>query len=272
MILGMSFREFQMVLYIQRHIEMLAVRNTYTLLDFGNWVDNGSSDHPFIQMLPITNMAVARSNFIQLRLGGNDTISDSKWSLLPADQMQRSPVSAEEKKKKYQEMILSRWPYIFAGCFALVVLSVGFCIWRCCKRRRARKAKAKFNLDDSFSKDIARGKSLALSTPKRQSYVQLETQSTTDLKATYTPGSPPYTNSQTPYANRDPNQPQYSPHYDTRQSDYSAKQQWQPGEPEYRHSDYSQHSNYSQQSLPQVNHYGGQEGYPQHGAYQQHRF
>lgn len=253
-------------------MKTLAVRNAYTLLDFGNWADSGSDDHPFIQMLPITNKATARSNFIQVRLGGNDTISDSRWSLLPADQMQHSPVSAEEKKKKYQEMILSRWPYIFAGCFLLVVFSVGFCIWRCCKRRRARKAKAtgalrgKDNFDDVLSKDLPRRRSLALSTSKRQSYVQLETKSTTDLRSPYAPGLPPYTNPQMAYTAHDPNLPQYSPHHqDDRQSDYSATQ------PDYRHSDFTQHSNYSQQSLPQVYHQG-QEAYPQHGAYQQHRF
>jgi len=89
-------------------------------------------------MLPITNKAAARSNLIQARLGGNDTISDARWSLLPVDQMQHSPVSDEEKKK-YQEMILSRWPYIFADCFrrrliAAPVILVAFLYIRFCAR------------------------------------------------------------------------------------------------------------------------------------------
>ena len=44
---------------------------------------------------------------------------------------------------RYQEMILSRWPYIFVGCFAFVLIVTGVVIWRCCvARRRRREAKA----------------------------------------------------------------------------------------------------------------------------------
>jgi len=161
MILGMSF-----------------LRNAYTLLDFGTWIDDGTDKQPpFMQMLPVTNVATARSGFVQVRLGGNDTVSDTRWSLLPASEMQHSPISDEEKKKKYQEMILSRWPYIFTGCFVFVLLVIGCCIWRCCKRRRARLAK-KANKDDKFgdvfSKDVPGQKALALSPAKRQSYIPLE--------------------------------------------------------------------------------------------------
>jgi flagellar biosynthesis/type III secretory pathway M-ring protein FliF/YscJ len=75
-------------------------------------------------------------------LDGKDVTNDSAYQLLPSDQMQHSPVSAEEKKKKYQEMILSRWPYIFVGCLVGVILIIALIIWRCCKRRRARRAAA----------------------------------------------------------------------------------------------------------------------------------
>jgi hypothetical protein len=45
--------------------------------------------------------------------------------------------------KKYQEMVLSRWPYILAGCAVLVVLLLGLIVWRCCCRsRRAKKSRA----------------------------------------------------------------------------------------------------------------------------------
>jgi hypothetical protein len=124
MILGMSF-----------------LRNTYTLLDFGDWVkgQKGRGD-PYVQMLSVTDSKEAKSDFIKVRLNGVDTTSDEKWQLLPPEQMQHSPISDEEKKKKYQEMVLSRWPYIFVGCLAFVLIIVGFIIWKCCKRRRARKA------------------------------------------------------------------------------------------------------------------------------------
>jgi hypothetical protein len=50
--------------------------------------------------------------------------------------MQHSPVSEEEKKKKYQEMVLSRWPYIFIGCLVFILLITGYCVWRCCRKGR----------------------------------------------------------------------------------------------------------------------------------------
>ena len=37
---------------------------------------------------------------------------------------------------RYEEMILSRWPYIFVGCLAFVLIVSGLIIWRCCCRRR----------------------------------------------------------------------------------------------------------------------------------------
>lgn len=129
MIMGMSF-----------------LRNTYTLLNYGDWVQGNQSD-PFIQFLSVTNLQAAHNDFVQTRLGGVDTTGDPKWALLPTSQMQHSPVSAEEKKKAYQEMILSRWPEIFVGCLVFVLLVAAFIIWRCCCRRRrmAKKAAAARN-------------------------------------------------------------------------------------------------------------------------------
>lgn len=129
MILGMSF-----------------LRNVYTLLDFGDWIKNSDNkEDAYMQMASVIDPVQARKDFVQVRLNGNDTIdTDSKWSLLPLDQMQHSPISADEKKKKYQEMILSRWPYIFTGCFVFVLLTVGFCVWKCCcKKRRQRNKERK---------------------------------------------------------------------------------------------------------------------------------
>jgi len=221
MILGMSF-----------------LRNAYTLLDYGTWIEGGTDQQsPFMQMLSVTAMTAARSNFVQVRLSGNDTInSDPRWALLPVSQMQHSPISAAEKEKMYQEMILSRWPYIFAGCFAFVLLVAGCCIWRCCKRRRARRAAKKVNDDkygDVFSKDLPGQKSLAA---KRQSYLPLGGGSTTELRAQYAQQPP------LPYAATEP-----------RQSAYSAQSsQWD-----------DRQSNYSEHSLSQQ-HEGG---YPQHVTY-----
>jgi len=117
------------------------LRNTYTLLDYGNWVDVSSNDRssPYVQLLPVTNVTAAVADFITVRLGGVDTTGDPQYALLPTSQMQHSPVSAAEKKQKYQEMILSRWPYIVAGCLVFLLLLIGFIIWKCCCRRRVKK-------------------------------------------------------------------------------------------------------------------------------------
>jgi hypothetical protein len=212
--------------YVQIEIatEGAAVRNAYTLLDFGTWIDDSDDQaHPFMQMLPVTNIAAARSSFVQVRLGGNDTTTDSRWSLLAASQMQHSPISDEEKKKKYQEMIFSRWPYIFTGCFVFILLVTGCCIWRCCKRRRARQMNKKANHEDKFgdvfSKDVPGQKANALSSAKRQSYIPLEG-STTDLRAQY--AHQPHN----PFATPDPRTSAASAHsewQDDRQSNYTPQ-------------------------------------------------
>jgi len=120
------------------------LRNTYTLLDLGDWI-NSSNDRggPFVQLLPITDVNAAHTDFVNVRLKGVDTSGDPQYNLLPISQMQHSPISEQEKKEMYQEMILSRWPEIFVGCLIFLILVVGFCIWRCCRRRRAAAAKRK---------------------------------------------------------------------------------------------------------------------------------
>lgn len=129
MILGMSF-----------------LRNAYTLLDFGDWIDVSSKKQadPYIQLLSVTNPATAHSDFVKVRLGGVDTTGASQYALLPPNQMTHSPVSEEEKKKKYQEMILSRWPYILLGCLVFTLGLTGYCVWRCCCRKNRKQSDSKF--------------------------------------------------------------------------------------------------------------------------------
>jgi hypothetical protein len=91
--------------------------------------------------MPITDKDKAHSDFVSLRMGGVDVSGDSAHALLPADQGQKSPIPESEKKKELQAKILSRWPYIFLGCFIFFLLLVGFGIWKCCKRRRQRREK-----------------------------------------------------------------------------------------------------------------------------------
>jgi hypothetical protein len=120
------------------------LRNTYTLIDFGNFVNAASNDQgdPYIQLLSVTDVNDARKDFIQTRLNGVDTTGDPSKALLPIDQMQHSPETQAEKSLHASGMILRRWPYIVAGCLVVLAIVVGFCLWKCCCRRKPKKAKS----------------------------------------------------------------------------------------------------------------------------------
>jgi hypothetical protein len=122
---------------------MAFLRNTYTLLDYGDFVDASSNDRgsPFVQLLPLTNVNTAHNDFVQARLNGQDTTGSPSKALLPASQCQHSPESEEEKKQHYEEMVLSRWPYILAGCLLFLILTIALIVWRCCCRRNRRAKK-----------------------------------------------------------------------------------------------------------------------------------
>ncbi|THV05274.1 hypothetical protein K435DRAFT_119025 [Dendrothele bispora CBS 962.96] len=54
---------------------MAFLRNTYTLINFGNFVD-GSTDNvadPYIQLLSVSNKTQIHTDFVNVRLGGRDT-------------------------------------------------------------------------------------------------------------------------------------------------------------------------------------------------------
>ncbi|THH07701.1 hypothetical protein EW145_g3204 [Phellinidium pouzarii] len=125
---------------------MAFLRNIYTLIDLGKFVDGSANDNgdAFIQLLSMTNTAAAHADFVNVRLGGVDTAGQSQYYLLPASEGQSSPESAKEKKQHLEEKVLSRWPYIFLGSFVLFCGIVGLIVWRCCCRRRcAERKKAK---------------------------------------------------------------------------------------------------------------------------------
>lgn len=206
------------------------MRSAYTLLNFGDWIkDSGSQSTAYIQMTSLVDIASARNDFVQTRLAGVDTISDSKWALLPADQMQHSPISADEKKKKYQEMILSRWPYILVGCLVFVIIVIGLIVWKCCCRRK--KKQSDMALGTGGKKGLFSGKG------GRDSYVPLEAQnrSVADLNTPYTPNAvdsnrssvaplPPYTSHQ--YETDSQSfQSQYSGHNQGHHSQYDVSHQ-----------------------------------------------
>jgi hypothetical protein len=210
-----TFQPITSAFSILGHYDMIMgmnfLRNAYSLYDFGDWILNKPTDtgHPYIQLASITNAANARDDFIKIRLGGVDTTSDSKSALLPTDQMQHSPISAEEKKKKYQEMVLSRWPYIVTGCLVFILILIGLCVWRCCCRKKAPKTKSKNKPKSEF---------FSSAEPPSESYLPLRESDHSKgdhLSAVY-PSSSQYS-LDTPYPS-DPNlahyppPPQYSSH------------------------------------------------------------
>ncbi|EAU86015.1 hypothetical protein CC1G_11687 [Coprinopsis cinerea okayama7 len=276
-----SFQPITTAFSLLGHYDMILgmnfLRSVYTLLDFGDWVDNGEDTHPYIQMVSHTTVENGRSDFVQVRLGGSDTIdTDSRWQLLPFEQMVHSPVSDEEKKKKYQEMVLSRWPYILLGCLAFVALMIGLCIWKCCcsrkkkggKRGLAGNKRLGFGMgDDRQARQDAeeaynRG-AMSSSGKGGEAYLPLESQSQVNLPATrYSEGRPsaqfdrasqhsghhPYPQHQQPY----------SPYHDQYSSSNVDLGQPQQGYADYRNSGHSGHSGYGQQHTPN---YGGGYGY-----------
>ena len=135
MILGMNFRKTPHCSFPCDCLCTCLVRNAYTLLDYGDWTGSNSRGVPYIQLMSITNSQQAQQDFMKVRLNGQNTLSDPQWALLPASQEQHSPVSEAEKKRLYQELILSRWPDILIVCFVLILIIIGLCIWKCCCRR-----------------------------------------------------------------------------------------------------------------------------------------
>ncbi|KAJ7069539.1 aspartic peptidase A1 [Mycena amicta] len=217
---------------------MAFLRNAYTLMDYGDWVDGTTNDRgdPFIQLLPLTDRDAAHADFVKVRLNGVDTTGSSQYALLPASEQQKSPVSEEEKKKKYEEMILSRWPYILVGCLVGVILLVAFIVWRCCCRKRinAKKHKNK-NKNNGFFEQ------------KSETYLPLQVQGALSPQP-----SPYHTHQQQEsqqslsfHQQQNPAQYDYNPHH-SQQSFQQPQVQVQP------------HGQYYQQGYPQ-------QGYQQQG-------
>lgn len=222
------------------------------LLDFGDWIGESTDQaHPYIQLASIVDPVAAQQDFVQVRLGGNNTISSSQWALLPTSEMQHSPVSAEEKKKAYQEMILSRWPYIFVGCLLFVILVTGFLIWKCCCRRKTRNAKKKnLEADAALRGTDSKPKGGLFSKigRKRESYhpLQAPSHSTADLITPTYPSHP-----RTSSASNMSHTQHYSQNYDKNASTNSL----------HSYHDQTQYPPYSPQ----------QQQYQQHPQQQQHQ-
>lgn len=126
---------------------MAFLRNTYTLIDFGDFVDANATEKepPFIQLLSVTDETDAHNDFVQVRLNGVDSSTDSKFSLLPPNEAKFSPSQIDIMTKPVQ----STWDkikkiLIIVGIVVggLVVLGILLCalscagLLACCGRRK----------------------------------------------------------------------------------------------------------------------------------------
>ncbi|SRR5258707_5261202 len=88
-------------------IIFLLVRNAYTLLNWGDFVDQTSAARgtPYIQMEPMTGQSQAHKEFVAARLGGVDTTGDPQWKL--SSHQQSSPVSKGERVQHIEAFVSS---------------------------------------------------------------------------------------------------------------------------------------------------------------------
>ncbi|KAF7987046.1 hypothetical protein HWV62_175 [Athelia sp. TMB] len=191
------------------------LRNTYALYDYGNWVDESSIDNgkPFVQLLPLTNPEKAHADFVKARLGGVDTTGSASQTLVPQSQAQTSPESEAEKKAHYEEDVISKWPYILAGCLIFVILCVSLIVWRCCCRRSKASGKGMkgMKLGKGGPKGLEAGMAVGA---KSQTYAQLhDPASMVNLQEMHSPqsyGTNPFGSQRGSYDSYGPPPPRYS--------------------------------------------------------------
>jgi len=115
---------------------MAFLRNTYTLIDFGDFVDANATEKtaPFIQLLSLTDATDAHTDFVNARLGGVDTTGDAKYALVPPEDAQFSPNRINISKQNVQttwdkvKHILIIVGIVVGG---LLVLGILLCVLSC---------------------------------------------------------------------------------------------------------------------------------------------
>ncbi|KAL5522149.1 hypothetical protein ACEPAF_2006 [Sanghuangporus sanghuang] len=133
---------------------MAFLRNTYLLIDFGDFVDgsNSSVADPYIQLLSITDLSAAHIDFVNARLGGVDT-TDSQSALLSEADAKHSPETPGSKSadtdsiksdlqrvgdKIKKAFYKTAWFIaVVAVAGALLLALVAWCLLSRCRRRRS---------------------------------------------------------------------------------------------------------------------------------------
>ncbi|CAK5270490.1 unnamed protein product [Mycena citricolor] len=123
---------------------MAFLRNVYTLVNFGDFVDHATSKaEPYIQFLSTTNTTDAHLDFVNSRLGGVDTTNGTVL-LAPASQPTTSDSSGNSLVDSFNK---HRTYYIIAASVlgGLVLLVVGAWIFQS-RRTRSRGVYKQLNL------------------------------------------------------------------------------------------------------------------------------
>ncbi|KAI0064162.1 acid protease [Artomyces pyxidatus] len=82
-ILGMAFRELPSFNLFLEHVVTIvgSVRNSYLLVNYGDFVDGTTSKaSPYVQLLSVTDTALAHTDFVDVRLNGIDRTSDQRMT------------------------------------------------------------------------------------------------------------------------------------------------------------------------------------------------
>jgi len=129
---------------------MAFLRNTYTLIDYGDFVDANATEKtpPFVQLLSLTDETDAHNDFVTARLGGVDTTSEAQYALVPPEQAKFSPSRVNITKQNVQttwdkvKHILIIVAIVVGGVIVLgillCVLSCAGIITCCCGGRRRK--------------------------------------------------------------------------------------------------------------------------------------
>ncbi|KAI8993025.1 acid protease [Trametes punicea] len=116
---------------------MSFLRNAYMLINFGDFVDGALAKvgDPYVQLLSLTDPAVAHSDFVQLRMGGVDRSSELK--LLPA-----LPETDDDDDSSSSTGGIKKFlPYIIAGSVAggLILIAIALYVLFGRSRKRYRR-------------------------------------------------------------------------------------------------------------------------------------
>ncbi|KAH8917055.1 acid protease [Atractiella rhizophila] len=115
------------------------LRNTYTLVDFGDFVEDtldSNTGDPYVQLLSVTDPASAHRDFVTTRLGGKDITGDSQFALLPASSSSAVTDSTSNNDKGSSNIGLIVGVSVGAGVLFFATL---FLIYRVVRRRRNAK-------------------------------------------------------------------------------------------------------------------------------------